>query len=92
MRIFQGDERNDQVALCLFREMLILCGDILKQGRIAELNLITSLFESYAKHFLVLDGSRYVVGVNLNDIVCTLAFCFQDFDSFVGKIWSDYAI
>ena len=84
--IFQGDKSDDQVTTSLGRERLVLCGDILKQCGIIEPYLVATLLEADAKHLLRLYGSGPVGGVYLDDIIGTLAFVLQDFQSLWGIV------
>ena len=79
--IFQGDECNDQVALGISREYLVLSGDVLEQSGIIQLDLITSLFEGNAKHLLAFHGFRHIVGVDLNHIIGSLALLAENLQS-----------
>ena len=75
--IFQGDERDDQVALSLCSEVLVLGRDILEESWIIELHLVASLLEGNTEYLLVLDRSWHVVWINLDDAVGTLRFSFN---------------
>ena len=77
LRIFQGDEGDNQVTLCLCRESLVLCGDVFKQGGVVQFDFVASLFESNAKALLRLNGFRLVRGINLNDVIRAFALVFQ---------------
>ena len=56
--VLQRDKCNNQVALGLGRERLVLGGDILKQGRVVQLAFVASLFEGPANALLGLDGCK----------------------------------
>ena len=92
LSIFQGDERDNQVALSLCSEVLVLGRDILEESWIIELHLVASLLEGNTEYLLVLDRSWHVVRINLDDAVGTLALLLQHLDSLRGKAWSNHAI
>ena len=92
LRIFQRNQCDNQVALCLCSECLVLGGDVFKQGRIVEFNLVTSLFEGNAKALLSLNGSRLVVRINLNDVIRTLALVFQYLNRLGSIVRSNHTI
>ena len=73
--VLQGDEGDNQVATSLVGKVLVLCGDILKESGIGKIYLVASLLEGDAKALLALDGSGSVLGIYLDNIVCTLALC-----------------
>ena len=79
--VLQGDEGDDEVALGISREGLVLSRDILEEGGIVETDLVAALFESDAKALLGLNGSRLIGGVNLDDVIGALALILQDLDS-----------
>ena len=83
--IFQRDEGDNQVAFSLIGECFALCWNVLKQRRIIKFHLIASLFESHTKHLFAFNRRGNIVGINLNDIVGTLSFVFQNLDSFGCK-------
>ena len=90
--ILQRDERDDKVAHSLGGEGLVLRGNIGKKGGIAQVHLVTTLLEGYAKHLLVLDGSRAVGGVDLDNIVGAFAFCLQYVEGLGGKVGGNNAV
>ena len=92
LRIFQRDEGDDQVALGLGSEGLVLCGHILEEGVIVELDLVATLFESDTEYLLPLNRFRLVVGVYLNDVIGTLALVFQNLDGLGRIVRSDHTI
>ena len=92
LRIFQSDEGDDQVALGLWSEGLVLCGDVLEEGIVIELDLIAALFEGDAEHLFALDGLRHVCRINLNHIISALAFFLQDLDGLRGIVGGDHTV
>ena len=90
--VLQRNEGDNQVTSGLLGEGLVLCGDILKQCGIGKVYLVASLLEGDAEAVLALDGSRSVLGVNLDDIVCTLALCLQHLESLWGVTRSDNTV
>ena len=90
--IFQRDEGDDQVALGLGCEGLVLCGHILEEGVVVELDLVAALLEGDAEHLFPLDRLRLVVGVYLDHVIGTLALVFQDFDSLGRIVGSNHTV
>ena len=73
--VFQSNQGNYQVTTSLLGKGLVLCGDILKQSMICKIYLVATLFEGDTEAVLALDGSGSVLGIYLDNIVCTLALC-----------------
>ena len=92
LRIFQRDEGDNQVALGLRCKGLVLRGDILKQGRVVELDFVAALLEGDAIDLLALDGLRFVCRVNLDDIVGSLALVLQNLDGLGGVVGGNDAV
>jgi len=85
LRVLQRDERNHEVALGLSGKLLVLRGDIGKEGRIVEVYIVAQLLKGDAKHLLALDGLGHVVGVDFNHVVGATALCHQYLQS-LGRI------
>ena len=83
--VFQCNQCDYQVTTSLLGKGLVLCGDILEQCGIGQVYLVATLLESDTEAVLALDGSRSVLGIYLDDIVCTLALCLQHLKS-LGSI------
>ena len=92
MCIFQRDEGDDEVALGISCESLVLGGDVFEEGRVIELNLVAALFEGYTKALLTLDRFWLVRGVNLDDVIRTLALVLLNLDSFCCIVRSNHTI
>ena len=90
--IFQCDESDDEITLCISREVLVLCRDVLEECWVVQFHLVATLLEGDTEHLFALDRSRSVVRVDLDDVVSTLALLLQDFDSLWGIARSDDAI
>ena len=90
--VLQGNEGDYQVAACLIGEGLVLRGDILEESGIGQVYLVASLLEGDAEALLALDGGRSVLGIYLDDVVCTLALCLQHLQGLRGVAGSDDAI
>ena len=81
--VFECDEGNDEVALCLGSEVLVGGGYVLEEHGVVQLHLVASLLEGDAEDLLALDGCRLVRGVNLDDVVGALAFLAQNLQGFL---------
>ena len=90
--VFQGDQTDDEVALGLVGKCLVLCGDMLKQGRVVELHLVASLFKGDAEHLLAFNGGRHIVRVDLDDIIGALALVVQYLQGLGGIVGCNDAI
>ena len=92
MCIFQCDESDDKVATCLICKCLVLGRDILKQSRIVEFHLITSLFERDAKDLFTFDRLWHIVWIDLYDVICALTFLLEYLQSLRRIVWCYHAI
>ena len=92
LSILQGDERDNQIALSLRSESLVLGRNILEESWIIELHLVASLFEGNTEYLLALDRSWHVVRINLDDAVGTLALLLQHLDSLRSIARSNNAV
>ena len=92
LRIFQRDERDDEVAPCLGRKGLVLGGDILKQRGVVQLDFVAPLLEGHAEALLALYRLRLVRGVYLDDVVRTLALLLQYLDGLGGIVGGYHAV
>ena len=84
--VLQRDEGDNQVALSLRRESLVLRGDILEEGRVVKFDFVAALFEGHTKALLTLDGLWLVGRVNLDDVIGTLTLVLQYLDSFSSEV------
>ena len=84
--IFQRDECDDEVALGISSESLVLGGDVLEECGVVKLDFITALFEGDAKALLTLDRFGLVRRVYLDDVVGALALVLQNLDSLGGIV------
>ena len=92
LRVLQRNQGNDQVALGLRCEGLVLCGHILEEGIVVELDLVATLFESDAETLLRLDGSGLVARVDLNHIIGALALVLQYLDGLRRIVGSNHTV
>ena len=83
LRIFERNQRDEQVALGLLRQVLALCDDVGKHFGI-DFHLVASLLEGDAEHLLCFDGRGDVIRVDCDDIVAALALLLEDFQRRVG--------
>ena len=90
--VLQSDESNDKVALGICGEILVLGGNVLEESGIIQLNLVATLFKGNAKDLLTLYRLGLVGGVNLDNVVSTLALLAQNLQSLFRKLGSDNAI
>ena len=84
--VLQGDEGDNQVALSLWRECLVLGRHILEKCIVVELDLVTSLLEGDAEYLLTLNRLRHIGRINLDDVVGALTLVLQDLDSLWGEV------
>ena len=80
LRIFQRDQRDDEIELLVVRDILVIGHDIGEHGLLVDREIVSALLEGHAEHFLVLDLRRLVVRVDLHDIVIALALGLEDFE------------
>ena len=92
LRILQGDQGDDQVALGLRGEGLVLRRDVLEEGIVVELDLIAALLEGDAEHLLALDGLWHVAGVYLNHIIGALALVLQYLNGLRGVVRGNHTV
>ena len=78
LRIFQRNQRDNQVTLCIFRQFLVFCYNIIQQ-RVVNLEIVPSLLECYAVNLFFLLFLRHIVRVNLYNIIVPIPFAFQNF-------------
>ena len=89
--VFECNQADEQVDLCIFRQLFVLGNDILEQVGV-NLQIVSTLFKGDTKHILVLDWLRNISRVDLDDVVGAFAFFFQDFQSLFGVARSDDTI
>ena len=75
LRIFEGDEGDDQIDRLFFGKVFILRHDIGKQ-RTIDLEFVSPLFERHAEYLFALDGIGPVIFVDFHDIVGAFALGF----------------
>jgi len=90
--IFQCDEGNLQVADSLRSEVLVLGRNLLEEFRVVEIAVVTALLKGDAEDLLVLDRLGYIVRVDLDDAVSTLALSLEDFQGFGCIVGCDDAV
>ena len=79
--IFQGNQRNQQVMLLVFRQVLVLCYDVFQHAFI-NFQVISALFKGYAKYLFPFQCGWFIGRVNLNDVISALPLGFQDLECF----------
>ena len=89
--IFQGDESNEQISLCLLGNVLVLRYHILQKGFI-DLEIVPSLFKGDAEYLLALDLLRHIGRIHLDDIVGALLFLHQDLEGLLRISGSDHTV
>ena len=77
LSILKGYKGDDEVALGLVGECLVLCGDVLEECGVVESYLVASLLEGDAEHLLALYGRGGIVRVNLYYVVCSFALVLE---------------
>ena len=75
--IFQRDQRNLHIDLGSFRKIFVLGYDIGNQF-IVDCQFLSSLLKCHTEYFFVLDWSRFVVLINLDDIVIAVFLLFEN--------------
>ena len=83
LRIFEGNQGNDEVALGVGREVLVDGRNVLEECRVIQFHFVPALFECHAEHLFTLDRCRGVVRVNLYDVVSSLAFVSENLECFL---------
>ena len=92
LSILQRNQCNHQVTFCSFCKFFILCWDIFKQIITVQFDFVTALFESYTKYLFAFNWSWYVVRINLDYIVSSFTFVFQDSECFFSESRSNDTI
>ena len=78
--IFQRNQRDQQVSLILFRNLLVV-GDYIGQHLFVDLEEVVTLFKCNTEHLFPLQVCRTVCRVDLDDVISTLALGFQNLQS-----------
>ena len=89
--VFECNQADEQVDLCIFRQLFVLRNDVLEQVCV-NLQIVSALLEGDTEHILVLDWLRNISRVDLDDVVGAFAFFFQDFQRLFGVARSDDAV
>ena len=92
LRVLQRDERDDEVAAGILGECLVLRGDVPEESRVVETDLVAPLLEGDAEHLLALHGLGAVGGVNLDDVVRSLALLAQNLQGLFRVVGGDDAV
>ena len=82
LRVFESDQRDDQVALGVLRQILLLRNDVFQQ-LLVDFQLVAALLKGHAEHILVLHRSRTVIGIDLHHVVGTLTLRLENLQGFV---------
>ena len=91
LRVFEHNQRHNQVALGIRRQVVIRGHEVVQQILINH-KFIAPLLERDAEHLLVLNGRGTVGRVNLNNIVIALLLHFQQRQRLVGVARGDDAV
>ena len=91
LRVFQRNQGNQQVALCIFRDILVVRHHIGEHGFV-DFDLIAALLKRDTVYILALHRSRLIVRVDLHHIVVALTLRLEDFQRFVGITGGDDAV
>ena len=89
--VFEGNQRNNQIAFCAFGQLFVFGDNIFKRAFV-DFQLVAALFKGHAEHVFVLNGGGDIVFVNRNDVVSAFAFRFQNFKCFVGVAGGNDAV
>ncbi len=74
LRVFQRDEGEHQIKLCVLRNLFAFRHKICQHVRV-DFQLVSALLERDAENILVLNRLRLVIRVDLNNIVRALTLC-----------------
>ena len=91
LRVFQRDERNDEIADRGFRQILVFRDDVLEERRV-DFAVVSLLLEGHAKHLLPLERLRNVGGIDLDHVVRAVPLRFQNLKSAVRIARRDDAV
>ena len=91
LSIFQSDHGNDQITLCILRDIGGFCYDLAQESFI-DGHLVSSLLKSDAKYLFVLNRLRFVRRIDLDHIVVAVFLCFQYLQSFRLISGSDHTV
>ena len=91
MGVFQGNQSNQKVASCCFRNFFINGGAVY-QHISGNFSFVTVLFKGNAKYVFGFAQFRNVVRVNFDYVVGTVTFGFENCQSFFGVARSDNAV
>ena len=89
--VFERDERDDHVDLCLLGKLVILGDDVRKQ-RLVDLKIVPALLEGDAEHIFVFLRCGNVFRIDLNDVIAALFLCSEDLKRFIGIARGDDAV
>ena len=81
LRIFESDERDDEITHSTFGEIFVFGYDIRKQLTV-DFKVVSALLKGDAKHLLGFLNGRNVVGIDLYDVVASLSLALEDFKRF----------
>ena len=84
LRVFEGDEGDDEVGRGLLRQVFVLGDDVFQQICV-DLEFVAPLLEGDAEHLFALDGVGAVIGMDLDDVVSPLPLPLQNFQR-LGRI------
>ena len=88
--VFEGDERDNQVPLGALRELPVGSDHILQQVG-PDLELVAALLKGDPEDLLRLLGRGYIVRVNLDDVIVTIALALENVQSLLGVAGGDDA-
>ena len=73
LRVFQCDECNLEISLCISRNVLIVSWYVLEEVVTRQVNLIATLLKCNTKHLLAFDGCRGIIWIHLDDAISAIA-------------------
>ena len=91
LRIFEGDERDNEVTYGTLGQIFVLCYNIREQLAV-DFKIVSSLLKGDAKNLFGFLNNRNVIGVDLNDVVVALSLALENFKCFGLVAGSDNAV
>ena len=78
LRVFERDERDDQIPHRALGQMLLLCDDVAEQ-RAVDAEVVAPLLKGHAKHLLALGLGRHIVRIDAHDVIAPLFLALENF-------------
>ena len=89
--VFKCNHCNCKVTFCSICKFFVFCYDVAKVFFV-NFKFVSALFKCDAVNILCFYRRRNIVFINFDYVVCTFAFAFEDFQSFVCVAWCDNAV